>query len=119
MGGQEGPLGDLGSQPAANAKVATSRPIGERESTSSDLSRLIIGNTLTLGTGACPSFVCGRRSGFLRRQQNVSIWFRICKLYPVGLPGSLLELTTLTFIPPYEISYFRDKDMNEVNLKPE
>lgn len=30
---------------------------------SSDLSRLIIGNTLTLGTGARPSFVCGRRFG--------------------------------------------------------
>lgn len=28
-----------------------------------ELSRLIIGNTLTLGTGAWLSFVCGRRSG--------------------------------------------------------
>ena len=47
------------------------RPISERESTSSDLSRLIIGNILTLGTGLWlyrePSFLLGLDNLYLRR----------------------------------------------------
>ena len=75
MGGQEGLLGDLGSQQEMRRLLKAGRPIGERESFSSDLSRLNIGKILPLGSGAWPSFVCGRRSGFVRRQLHLSIWF--------------------------------------------
>lgn len=52
-----------GSQQEMRRLLKAGRPIDERESTSSrsDLSRLNIGNTLTLGTGAWPSHP-GRRS---------------------------------------------------------
>ena len=68
-----GPTWRLGIS-AGNAKVArmkAGRPISERESTSSDLSRLIIGNILTLGTGLWlyrePSFLLGLDNLYLRR----------------------------------------------------
>jgi hypothetical protein len=53
----------LGSQQEMQRLLKVGRLISERESTSSDMRRLIIGNTPTLGTGASPSFVCDRRFG--------------------------------------------------------